>query len=246
MPRVSQYRLAAHLGTAVLLYAGMLGTGLAAVKDWKYAHSGLWSGSKTMSWQEVLSNPAVKRFTRYSRALTSLVFLTALSGAFVAGLDAGLQYNEFPLMGGRIVPPLDELFSAAYAKNADGSDVWWRNIFENPTTVQFDHRILAMTTYFSTCLLFAQSRRSAIRLLLPPLARVSMTAAFAMADVQVLLGLATLLYLVPVPVAAAHQAGSVALLSTMVHLLVALRRPGLAAQLWRSAGTEAKKLSHRV
>jgi cytochrome c oxidase assembly protein subunit 15 len=103
-----------------------------------------------------------------------------------------------------------------------------------------------MTTYFSTCLLFAQSRRSAIRLLLPPLARVSMTAAFAMANVQVLLGLATLLYLVPVPVAAAHQAGSVALLSTMVHLLVALRRPGLAAQLWRSAGTEAKKLSHRV
>ena len=80
MPRVSQYRLAAHLGTAILLYAGMLGTGLAAVKDWKYAHSGLWSGSKTMSWQEVLSNPAVKRFTRYSRALTSLVFLTALSG----------------------------------------------------------------------------------------------------------------------------------------------------------------------
>ena len=63
-------------------------------------------------------------------------------GAFVAGLDAGLLYNEFPLMGGRIAPPLDELFSAAYAMNADGSDVWWRNIFENPTTVQFDHRIL--------------------------------------------------------------------------------------------------------
>jgi len=63
-------------------------------------------------------------------------------GAFVAGLDAGLQYNEFPLMGGRIVPPLNELFSAAYARNTDRSDVWWRNIFENPTTVQFDHRIL--------------------------------------------------------------------------------------------------------
>lgn len=61
----------------------------------------------------------------------------------MAGLDAGLVYNEFPLMGGRIAPPFDELFSAAYAKNADGSDIWWRNIFENPTTVQFDHRILA-------------------------------------------------------------------------------------------------------
>lgn len=99
-----------------------------------------------------------------------------------------------------------------------------------------------MTTYFSTCVLFAHSRRSAIRSLLPPLARVSVTAAFAMANVQVLLGLATLLYLVPIPVAAAHQAGSVVLLSTMVHLLVALRRPGLAAQLWRNAGKEAKKL----
>ena len=65
-----------------------------------------------------------------------------------------------------------------------------------------------------------------------------------MVNIQVLLGLATLLYLVPIPVAAAHQAGSVALLSTMVHLLVALRRPSLAAQLWRSARTKAKKLEH--
>lgn len=80
VPRVSQYRLAAHLGTAVLLYVGMLGTGLAVIKDWKYAHSGIWSGSKTMSWQETLSNPLVQRFIRHSRALTGLIFLTALSG----------------------------------------------------------------------------------------------------------------------------------------------------------------------
>jgi cytochrome c oxidase assembly protein subunit 15 len=63
-------------------------------------------------------------------------------GAFVAGLDAGLLYNEFPLMGGRLAPPTDELFSENYAKNADKSDKWWRNVFENPTTVQFDHRVL--------------------------------------------------------------------------------------------------------
>lgn len=60
----------------------------------------------------------------------------------MAGLDAGLLYNEFPLMGGRLAPPSDELFSKDYAKRADGSDLWWRNIFENPTTVQFDHRCL--------------------------------------------------------------------------------------------------------
>ncbi|KAH7931369.1 COX15-CtaA-domain-containing protein [Leucogyrophana mollusca] len=241
VPRVSQYRLAAHLGTAVVLYAGMLGTGLAAIKDWKYARGGPWSGSSTMLWHDVTSNPLVRKFTRRSWALTGLVFLTALSGAFVAGLDAGLLYNEFPLMGGRLAPPTSELFSPAYAKSADGSDIWWRNLFENPTTVQFDHRVLAMTTYFSTCLLYLQSRRGALRAALPPLARVSVTAAFAMANVQVLLGLATLLYLVPVPVAAAHQAGSIALLSTMVHLLVSLRRPGIAAQLWRKAGVQTHK-----
>lgn len=61
------------------------------------------------------------------------------------------------------------------------------------------------------------------------------TSAFAMANLQVLLGISTLLYLVPIPLAALHQAGSVALLTTMVHLLVSLRRPGAAAQAWRRA-----------
>jgi cytochrome c oxidase assembly protein subunit 15 len=45
-------------------------------------------------------------------------------------------------MGGRLAPPMDDLFSSAYARKTDGSDIWWRNIFENPTTVQFDHRVL--------------------------------------------------------------------------------------------------------
>jgi len=63
-----------------------------------------------------------------------------LIGAFVAGLDAGLIYNEFPLMGGSVVPPYDEMMDSRYAKKADGSDKWWRNMLENPTTVQFDHR----------------------------------------------------------------------------------------------------------
>lgn len=62
-------------------------------------------------------------------------------------------------------------------------------------------------------------------------------AAFGMANIQVLLGISTLLYLVPVPLAAAHQAGSVALLTTMVALLASLRKPGRVAQLWRKAQT---------
>jgi len=182
-----------------------------------------------------LANPLVKTFLRGSKALTALVFVTALSGAFVAGLDAGLLYNEFPLMGGRISPPTDELFDPAYAKKEDKSDLWWRNVLENPITVQFNHRCLAITTYVSTGLLFASSLNPAMKAALPPMAKAMAKSAFLMANVQVALGISTLLYLVPVPLAALHQAGSVALLTTMIHLLLSLRRPAVAARLWRQA-----------
>ena len=80
VPRVSQYRLAAHLGTAFVLYVGMLGTGLAALSDWKFAKVGNWSGVANARWQDVVGHPRVKMFARFSWALTGLVFLTALSG----------------------------------------------------------------------------------------------------------------------------------------------------------------------
>lgn len=144
-------------------------------------------------------------------------------------------------MDGRLAPPLNELLSPQYSDAGGGgggggsSDGVWRNLFENPTTVQFDHRVLATTTYLATALLFASSRRAAVRAALPPLAVRTAAAAFAMANVQVALGISTLLYLVPVPLAAAHQAGSVALLTAVLHVLLALRRPGAAARAWRQA-----------
>jgi len=67
---------------------------------------------------------------------------------------------------------------------------------------------------------------------------------FAMANVQVFLGISTLLYLVPVPLAAAHQAGSVALLTAALHVLLALRRPGAAALAWRKANFGVKSRSY--
>ena len=148
------------------------------------------------------------------------------------------MFNEFPLMGGRLAPPLNELLSPHYADtttNSNGSTGLWRNFFENPTTVQFDHRVLATTTYIAAALLFASSRRAAVRAALPPLALGTTTALFAMANMQVLLGISTLLYLVPVPLAAAHQAGSVVLLTTAIHVLLSLRRPSTAARAWRQA-----------
>lgn len=151
------------------------------------------------------------------------------------------MYNEFPLMDGRLAPPLSELLSPHYATAAtsttgnNSSTGLWRNFFENPTTVQFDHRVLATTTYIATALLFASSRRAVIRAALPPLALRTTSALFWMANVQVALGISTLLYLVPVPLAAAHQAGSVMLLTAALHVLLALRRPGAAARAWRQA-----------
>ena len=258
VPRVSQYRLAAHLSAALVLYAGMFAAAVAVRADWRFARDGAWGRmADGRSWEEVLRHPLVRRFKAHAAIVTTLVFLTALSGAtqslthsftqtdsgvpppgaFVAGLDAGLVYNEFPLMDGRLAPPLNELLSPHYgnAGGGDSSAGVWRNFFENPTTVQFDHRVLATTTYLATALLFASSRRAAVRAALPPLAVRTAAAAFAMANVQVALGISTLLYLVPVPLAAAHQAGSVALLTAVLHVLLALRRPGAAARAWRQA-----------
>lgn len=155
------------------------------------------------------------------------------SGAFVAGLDAGLLYNEFPLMGGRLAPPKDELLSTAYTTRADKSDLW-RNVFENPTTVQFDHRLLAMTTYTGTGALYALTFQSALKEALPALTRRVTALTFGIANLQVILGISTLLYLVPVPLAAAHQAGSIALLSSAIVLAMTLRRPGTVARMWRT------------
>jgi len=155
------------------------------------------------------------------------------AGAFVAGLDAGLVYNEFPTMGGGLAPPLVDLMSPSYSKCADGSDMWWRNIFENPATVQFNHRLLAMTTYASTTALYLSTLRPSLRASLPLVVRRLALTAFGLANVQVLLGISTLLYLVPVPLAAAHQAGSIALFSSLVALLISVRRPAVAARVWR-------------
>jgi len=235
VPRVSQYRLAAHLGAAIVLYGAMVGTGMAILRDWKFAHRGVWSGLAAERWEPILRNALVQRFTGRVWIVTGLVFLTALSGAFVAGLDAGLVYNEFPTMGGRLAPPREELMNPVYARKEDQSDMWWRNLLENPTTVQFDHRVLAITTYLSTGLLYLNTLSPNLNAALPAVTTRLAGVAFAVANLQVALGITTLLYLVPVPIASAHQAGSIALLSAMIAMVLSLRPPGLAARVWRQS-----------
>ena len=94
----------------------------------------------------------------------------------------------------------------------------------------------AVKTYCLTGAFWLATRR---KIALPPSVRRATAVAFAMANVQLTLGITTLLYLVPVPLAAAHQAGSVALLSAVIHMVIAARRPSAAARAWRTYNAAA-------
>ena len=127
VPRVSQYRLAAHLGMAFLLFTGLLYNALdhlipAQKMRIDYFGAQLVHHNLTRSLQ---------RFKMLVYSSKGLVFVTALSGALVAGMDAGLIYNSFPKMADKWIPE-DILALSPTLKN----------FTENPTTVQFDHRIL--------------------------------------------------------------------------------------------------------
>nr|XP_057915145.1 cytochrome c oxidase assembly protein COX15 homolog [Doryrhamphus excisus] len=193
IPRVSQYRLSAHLGSALLLYCASLWTGLTLMLP---AH-------------KLAETKRLMQLRRFAKGTGGLVFLTALSGAFVAGLDAGLVYNSFPKMGERWIP--DDLL--AFSPTL-------QNFFENPTTVQFDHRILAITSLTAITGLYLFSRR----MVLPRRAKIAISLLAAMAYGQVALGISTLLLYVPTPLAATHQSGSVALLSLAIWVLAELRK----------------------
>ncbi|KAG9298338.1 hypothetical protein G9A89_002826 [Geosiphon pyriformis] len=213
VPRVSHYRLAAHLASAFLLYTGMLLTGLQILRDAKIG-----KGTFPMSITTTLINPALKRFRGSAIATAALIFLTTLSGALVAGLDAGLIYNEFPFMGHHIIPPKDELFSKNYVH--DGDIAPWRNLFDNPTTVQFNHRVLAMTTLGAITALWFYSRRVPIT----ANARRASNYLLGAVSMQATLGISTLIYMVPIPLASAHQAGSLTLLTIALWLIHSMRR----------------------
>ncbi|EXJ72513.1 cytochrome c oxidase assembly protein subunit 15 [Cladophialophora psammophila CBS 110553] len=214
-PRVSQYRLTAHLGAAFICYLAMLWNGLDILRTNKILRVSSDGANATL---KALSNPALKPFKRYVSLLAGLVFITAMSGGLVAGLDAGLIYNEFPFMGLGLTPPKSELWDKFYCRAPDHSDLWWRNLLENPSLVQLDHRILATTTFTAVMALWAFSRSAAMQKILPRAAQKGVHGVVGFACLQVILGISTLLYLVPTGLASAHQAGSLALLTWTIVL----------------------------
>lgn len=199
-PKVSPYRLAAHLTSAFVIYCGLFWTALTVVMPEPPGESLTW----------VHGASKVKRL---ALPVSFIVGITAISGAFVAGNDAGHAYNTFPKMGDSWVP--DDIFSMRPLV---------RNFFENTSTVQLDHRILATATLISICGLWWKSRKLDIH----PAVRSLIGSTMGMAALQVTLGISTLLSYVPVSLGTAHQAGALTLLTLVILLNHIVRRPSLS------------------
>ena len=190
VPHVSQYRLTAHLVAAFVIYAYMFWVAMSLLFPAP-------AGAAKHPW--------------YGKtlALFILVSVTVVSGGFVAGLKAGKIYNTFPMMGDYWVPP-----------GLLALEPFWRNFFDNMVTVQFDHRLLAISTIVLVVVYWFRVRASD----LPGRARPAVNALLHTVILQVALGIATLLFAVPVILGATHQAVAMILFTIALYLLHALRR----------------------
>lgn len=164
----------------------------------------------------------------FAKPLAAIIGVTAVSGAFVAGMKAGHHYNTFPLMDGQLVPEGYLEMSPVY-----------RNFFENIPTVQFDHRALATTTFLSSWALWGLSRG----VVLPAAARNASNMLVVATSGQFALGIVTLLNAVPVSLGAAHQGGALTVFTVALYLLHTLRlRSPAAAQRIIAQGKAAPRV----
>lgn len=195
-PSVSQYRLAAHLGLAIAIYVYLMWFGLGLVSPRAHRSSAAGLGPWVV-------------------ATAVLVTLTVIAGAFVAGLDAGLIYNSFPLMGGRLIP------SDYIAENLS----LFASLFESRAAVQFNHRALAIVTAVVIVVLWFLSRRPAVSATLRRATSLLLIAVL----LQVGLGIWTLLAFVPVSLGTLHQAGALVVVTAMVWVIHRSYAPGSRA-----------------
>jgi cytochrome c oxidase assembly protein subunit 15 len=180
---VSQYRLAFHLTLACLIYVALVWTAQARVP-----RSGML---------------APMRLRSCAKLLLVLVLAQIYLGALVAGLRAGLIYNTWPLIDGQLVPAASQLFFA---------EPWWRNFFENPLTVQFDHRLVAYALWLTAILHAVDVTRTLRR-------GAALWGALALACVvtfQAALGILTLLEQAPLAIALMHQGMAMIVLTIAV------------------------------
>jgi cytochrome c oxidase assembly protein subunit 15 len=194
---VSQYRLAAHLFAASVLFIALI-----------------WVARRLIPRRRLYPVPIAEPPADPARwpaaTLLVLILLQIVAGAFVAGLDAGLGWNTWPLMDGALIPP-----------NLWPLEPLWRNLFENPLTVQFAHRTIAyVIVAWAIFMLWRQGRRggfSGVHCWLPRLA--------ALILLQAGLGIATLLAAVPLSLALGHQALAFMLAGAVTAYLADLTPP---------------------
>jgi cytochrome c oxidase assembly protein subunit 15 len=187
-PHVSPYWLALHLGTGFSIFALLLWETLSV------SHPAFCPGDFELP-------PPGLALKVFSLLVMLLVFTQVILGAGVAGLHAGLTYNTFPLMDGQWVP--EGLWPQM---------PWYKNLFEDVTTIQFCHRIMAYSLTALIPLFWLAGRNSPhVAHLLPIL--------FSIFVVQFLLGVLTLLFVVPVPLASLHQANALLLFTIAVTIM---------------------------
>jgi len=168
----------------------------------------LWTALGLLFRHAAAASAQTARLRRFAWIITAVIAYMAVTGGFVAGIRAGFAYNTFPLMNGHVVPP--EIFMI---------DPWYLNFFNNMATVQFDHRLGAWLLALLVPWFWLQARREAIT----PRAKFAVDLLLVTLALQIALGIATLLLVVPVPLAAAHQGGAVLLLTAALLANHALR-----------------------
>ncbi|AIL65042.1 Heme A synthase [Rickettsiales bacterium Ac37b] len=183
---VSQYRLALHLITAVIIYGFIIWIALDCWYQGKFLH---------------ISTKLIGS-SKHANLNVILILIQIVSGAFVAGTNAGLVYNNFPLMDGSLVP--SGLFRLS---------PWYQNIFENIITIQFIHRVLATLIVASIVIFFIKNYRINLN------KRVNsiILCLLIVLIIQVFLGISTLIYRIPTVLALLHQIGALLLFSVALY-----------------------------
>jgi cytochrome c oxidase assembly protein subunit 15 len=186
MTSVASYRLAIHLGLAFLIL------GLLA---WYMLRLGRPEAELLQARRQ--RNPAL---IGWGTALVAVAFAQVLLGALVAGIDAGRNYTDWPLMGGEIFP-----------STAFNLEPLWTNFLENPGLVQFNHRVLGYLLFLLGLVAWLRSRSSALEHI-----RGAFAAMMLMLAVQVALGIVTVMQGAPLPFAILHQLGAIALFTLIL------------------------------
>jgi cytochrome c oxidase assembly protein subunit 15 len=178
---VASYRLATHLGIAFIILGFIL---------WYTLILGL-------SEADLLVRLRTRDQSIYSKStgLMHLIFLQILLGALVAGIDAGRNYVDWPLMAGGFLPP--DLFAL---------EPVWRNFFEDDGLVQFIHRMSGYILFFFGIYVWFRSRKSGNSQI-----RNAISLVMLIIFLQMTIGVITVMYSAPWHIAIFHQFGAIVL-----------------------------------